>query len=198
MAALLGFLPSGEPIVPVGDRHVLEAALAGRLTPPVTLLAHELGAGRWYGYVWGRDVADFFRLAGGGVRCVSCLHSDDPRQTEEALAAQGVAPGDLARVGLEAYLHVSGGRARAVRRVSGLHCRLGGLLRCAYCWRPADDVHEALVPRDELVDLVAREYRLDAAEVANEWAAGEREVERLLRAGVRDFGEVRRAVRRLS
>ena len=62
MAAVLAFLPQGERIVTVADRSAIDAALAGRLPAPTTLLAHEIGAGRWFGYIWGRDAADFFRL----------------------------------------------------------------------------------------------------------------------------------------
>jgi len=193
MAALFGFLPPGEPIITVSGPGVTREAAAGDVPAPATMLVHELGAGRWFGYLWGRDAADFLGLTRTGLRCVSCLHADDPDQTEGALRGQGVADDDLARIGLQLYIHVSGGWGGAVRRVCSLHCRLGGRLVTAYRWRQGEDAFERLVPREELAALVAAEQGTWPDAVESLWRAGEQVIERLQSEGVCLFEDVRRA-----
>jgi hypothetical protein len=193
MAALLGFLPPGEPIVTVARPDVIRQAASGGVPAPAAMLAHEMGAGHWFGYVWGRDAADFLRLTRRGLRCVSCLHADDPDQTRSALRTLGVTPEDLGGITLEMYIHISGGgRGRPLRRVSSLHCRLGGRLQTAFRWREHSDDFERAIPRDELAALLAAERGAEPQAIEALWHAGELGIERLRDAGVHRFDDVRR------
>ena len=193
MAALLGFLPPGEPILSIGRPGMIAEALAGRVPAPATMLAHEIGSGPWHGYIWGQDAADFFSLTRRGLRCVSCLHADDPAQTQDALRSLEVAPADLDRVGLQLYVQVTGPRGRAVRRVSVVHCRLAERMLPAFRWRRGEDDFERLVPRAELVQLLGAEYGHEPQQVEAVWSAGEQILGRLRAQGVRQFADVRRA-----
>ncbi|NLW50858.1 MAG: hypothetical protein GXY85_08480 [Candidatus Brocadiaceae bacterium] len=193
MAALLGFLPPGEPIVTVADAYVLCDAARGRIPRPATLLVHELGAGRWYGYLWGTAACDFLRLAGGGRRCVTCMHADDPGQALAMLAPFGVAAGDLGGIGLQLYIHVARARRGAMRRVRTLYVRLGGRLEPIYRWREDEDRFERLLPRAEVGSRLAREWGARPDGVAAAWDAGEQAVNALRCRGVRGFDDVRRA-----
>ncbi|MHA1734255.1 MAG: hypothetical protein ACTSU5_20140 [Promethearchaeota archaeon] len=125
MAALLGLLPPGEPLHVLGDSSDLEAygpppsrgsasALPSRATAPVekhmTLLCHEIGEGRWYGYLWGPPVLRYLRLSSTGVRVVSNLHADDLPDLLGQLGPAGVTRGELASlVEILIFLRVSRG-----------------------------------------------------------------------------------------
>ncbi len=194
MAALLAFLPPGEKITTVADRSVIDAALSGAMALPATLLAHEIGSGHWFGYIWGRDAADFFSLAGQGLRCVSCLHADTPEQTQQALSSLGVAEGDLGRLALQLFMHMGGGRRRIVRRVSGLHCFLDGRLRTLYRWRPTDDAFEPALDRREVCALLGAQYAAPAQQVNARWQHYEGRLRALQEEGVRSFAQVRRRI----
>jgi len=76
MAAILNFLPPEVPIVTIDSARVIRAGLGHPAAESACYLAHEIGSGDWYGYIWGRDVADFFSLIDGNRRIASCLHAD--------------------------------------------------------------------------------------------------------------------------
>ncbi len=76
MAAMLNLMPPGVPIVTVVGRGVIRDGLSRPVDEPACYLAHEIGSGDWYGYIWGRDVADFLSLIDGQRRIASCLHAD--------------------------------------------------------------------------------------------------------------------------
>jgi len=154
MAAVLALLPAGERIVTVADRSAIDAALAGRLPPPATLLAHEIGAGRWFGYIWGRDAADFFRAA-AKLRPVTCVHADNPEQAWGILGPLGVAREDFDAVRLQLFMQVAMHAGRVLHRVSTLCLRLDGALRPAYAWRQDGDRFEPLLPRDAVCGALA-------------------------------------------
>ena len=155
MAAILAFLPPGERIVTVADRSAIDAALGGGLPRPATLLAHEIGAGRWFGYIWGRDAADFFGLARSGVRTVTCLHADIPEQAWDILGPLGVAREDFDAVRLQLFMEVAMRAGRVLRRVRSLCLRVDGALRPVYRWQPEGDRFEALTDRDAVCRALA-------------------------------------------
>jgi hypothetical protein len=194
MAALLSFLPPGERIITLQDRAVIQEALDGGVVCPATLLAHEIGSGNWYGYIWGRDAADFLALWRRGIRCVSCLHADTPEHASRVLRSLGVPEGDLERIGLQVFMHVEPRRGEMLRRVKSVECFLGGRLRTLYRWRPADDSIIACVDRGELCSLLAAEHGWPQKKVEDRWSAYVRCLEGLQEDGVRDFSEVRRAI----
>lgn len=194
MATLLSFLPVGERIVIVDSPRVLEQKGGSPPAQPTTLLAHEIGSGRWYGYLWGRDAVEFFRLAGRGFRCVSCLHADSPAEAADALAALGLRDEDWQRIGLQLYMHVSGGWGQVTRRVSGVHCRLGGELRRVFHWDGTADRFEADVPRGEAAALLAEDLGCDAAAVSARWRAYEELVTGMMAEDLRLFEAVRRRI----
>jgi len=151
LAAFLNLLPPGVKIITVDSPSVVRQALSVSSTTPECFLVHEIGDGHWYGYLWGRPVADYFRLIGNRRRIASCLHADTFRELTEILLGPplGVARDDLDRVGLFAFIHVDFSASRGYRtrrRVASLECRAPFVPRnFRFVWDPvADDFTVAL------------------------------------------------------
>lgn len=123
MAALLAFLPPGCAIEAVADRRALVAAAHDHAYGETCYLAHEVGAGSYYAYVWGADARAFFALAGRGHIIATNLHADSLAETRTQLCDEnGVAPSDLQAVTLKLYLRLYRGRGWYVdRRVSHVY-----------------------------------------------------------------------------
>ncbi|MHC4481290.1 MAG: hypothetical protein ACYS1C_10035 [Planctomycetota bacterium] len=194
MGALLSFLPPGEMIVTVADRTVLEAASSAAGPASRTLLAHEIGSGRYFGYIWGRNAVDFFALGARGFRTVSCLHADTPQQAAAMLRPLGVAQMIFDGISLQLYVQASAHRGRLRRRVAGLYCSLDGRLRAVYGWRGADDRFEPFVARDELLGWLAGQRPEAEGEAEGRWRRRQALLDGLLREGVCELSEVRRRV----
>jgi hypothetical protein len=152
MAAILGFLPHEVPIVTVGHSGVIADGLARSAAEPSCYLAHEIGSGHWYGYIWGRDVADFLALIAGPRRIASCLHADTLEQLTGILTSPplGVSREALGRVGLVLFMSVSRGLRGTRRRVATFHEADGqGGHRLLFEHNPRPDTFGQLAePRD--------------------------------------------------
>jgi len=123
MAAILNFLPPDVPIVTVDRPGVVAEALGGPSDRPACYLVHEIGAGQWYGYLWGRHVAGFLSLIAGGRRIASCLHADTLEELTGILcsAPLGAGPASIGRVGLILFMQVGRGPRGTRRRVGAFH-----------------------------------------------------------------------------
>jgi len=123
MAALLSFLPEETAIKPVVTTSVLQQATGDTAYGATCYLAHEIGAGPYYAYVWGAAARAFFALAGRGHIVASNLHADTLAQTEVQLCDEnGVDPADLLAVTLKLYLRLDRGTGwRPDRRVSHVY-----------------------------------------------------------------------------
>jgi hypothetical protein len=194
MAALLAFLPPGEKIITVADGRSLRAACARSPQTPATVLAHEIGPGHFFGYLWGRDAVDLVRVPSRGFRCVSCLHADDPRQTRASMVSLGATPRDLEGVRLRLHMTVCRDGDRPKRRVSGLYCGIDAEPEEAYRWRVADDEFERTVPRTRLEAWLAQRAGGRSEAAMARWRDCEEHLLRCLRQGVRRFADVRAAV----
>jgi hypothetical protein len=107
MCALLNFLPDSARILPVDSPAVLAEAERDPHVGRTCFLAHEIGAGSFYAYLWGREAQAFFRLASRGHLIASNLHTDTVEETHEQLCEEnGVSPPHVAAVRLKAYIQV--------------------------------------------------------------------------------------------
>lgn len=108
MACLLSFLPPDERIRTVTDPDAVPEG-----DGPTCYLCHEIGAGHWYGYLWGGEAARFFALHRHG-RVVASLHADSDEEIREQLLGSGVgvAEEDLAEIDLLLTMVRAGGRRR--------------------------------------------------------------------------------------
>ncbi len=140
LANLLGFLPPGEEIVSISGTDVICSGM--RAAERACYVAHEIGAGHWYGYIWGAQVPAFFDLAGYGHRIAAAIHADTLQELAGQLysAPLGVSEHQLAAVGLICFMrmdHTSGGSVR--RRVTEVHAQLDGSFCPVFTWNPVTD-----------------------------------------------------------
>ena len=179
LAALLGFLPSGVPIVTIDGPGSLSAA--ERAGGGWCCLAHEIGAGHWYGYVWGREVERYLALPARGHWIASCLHADTLEEVHERLEECSIAEPAAALAGVDylLFMHVDRPRGRWRHRVAAIYGPgADGRRALLFRWNAEAD---ALEPHDPGVR-----------------STDERPLAELIRSladkGVRDIAAVRRAI----
>jgi ABC-type cobalamin/Fe3+-siderophores transport system ATPase subunit len=115
MAAALAFLPPGTEIVTIEGPETLNELAARPAPHPQCLVVHEIGAGSYYGYLWGPAVARYFNLASQPGRCLaSNLHAETYTAARHQLmgGSLGVPAQTLARVSLLAFMTQVGSRRR--------------------------------------------------------------------------------------
>jgi len=136
MVALLNFLPNGTAIRAVGSRGVLDMATQDPAPGATCYLAHEIGDGLYYAYLWGDEARDFFALASCGHTIATNLHADTLEETRDQLClGNGVAPEHLAAVALKVYLRVDhSDRLAFKRRVSHVYESDGMTDRLLWRW----------------------------------------------------------------
>lgn len=177
LACLLSFLRPGTRIVTVSSPEVISAAPA-KTDPanPLCFLAHEIGAGHYYGYIWGQDVLRFLALKQAGHIVASCLHADTLAELSSILIeGLDVPEGVVARVDLLLFMHVAAGYRR---RVATVYESVGKKHVLRYQWESATDTYRAL-RKEEIEEGDCREL-----------------LARLLRDGVREFSRVRAEIAR--
>jgi hypothetical protein len=117
MCALLNFLPDHTVICPVDHPSVLTAAQGDDRPGDTCYLAHEIGAGHWYAYVWGREARAFFALTGTGLIIASNLHADTLEETRDQLCREnGVARTHVDAVTLKVFVRMARTGSRLARR----------------------------------------------------------------------------------
>lgn len=152
LAALLGLLAPGVPIVTVDRPEVVPQAR--RSGAPACYLAHEIGAGHWYGYLWGPPVAGYLALADGKTSIASCLHADTPEEVYQTITSPPIGAPREALLGVELLVFVqveanrTAGRHHIRRRVSAVYQadRQAGTHRLVFQWNRARDAFEPVSP----------------------------------------------------
>ena len=155
MGAILGLMPPEVPIVTVEGTDVIQDGLARPASEPACYLAHEIGSGHWYGYIWGPDVADFFSLIDGRRRISSCLHADTLGELKDILRSSPLRIEEAAvgRVGLILFIHVIPGPGARRRVVSLWEADGRGGHRQVYRWNATSDTFEVTGQPHESSDL---------------------------------------------
>lgn len=117
LGAILNLLPPGERIVTVARCEVLRSSPR----KPACFLAHEIGAGPYYGYIWGRDVSVFLGKAKEGYRIAGTLHADDADDTRNELRALGVSDEVLSHVTVMALIRAERSGWKAQHTVHSIY-----------------------------------------------------------------------------
>ena len=183
LANLLALLPPNEEIVTVTDPTIADD------NAPNCYLAHEIGSGHWYGYIWGRQVAEFLALMPQGSRIASCIHADCLDELREILLTPPleVPQGHFNMLDLILFVHVKPGDQR---RVVALHERVGNGHRLAFEW---DEGLDAIVRRgpSELFDRLSAseaEYQQKLAVVQDILEAGDERLEAVMERVLEAYG----------
>ncbi|MEN6402240.1 MAG: hypothetical protein ABFD94_09890, partial [Armatimonadia bacterium] len=192
LANLLALLPPGEEIATfcvAGARNPPQSSSmieAGGVQAPALQrrrceLAHEIGSGHWYGYIWGTDVARFLSLT-KEQRVASCLHADTLEELYDILrgAPLNVPERLVQAVDLILFVHVLPGRER---RVAAVYEATGEGHRLAFALEGGQLVRQ---------DAVVLPGRLGAG--AGEMAQRLQAVQRMLDTGERRFEVLRERV----
>ncbi|MBD3306096.1 hypothetical protein GF339_06890 [candidate division KSB3 bacterium] len=117
MGALLNFLPNQTTIRAVASPTILADAQHDSQPGHTCYLAHEIGAGYHYAYVWEQEARDFFRLAAHGHIIVANLHADTLNETHDQLCCEnGVERRHVDAVTLKLYLRVERTKRWSLRR----------------------------------------------------------------------------------
>ncbi len=120
MCALLNFLPLETEIIHTENAEVLKNPPEKK---PACFLCHEIGAGRFYSYLWGAPLTDFFRLKKQGHIIVSNLHADTYLAAKEEICMDNPVPEELFNnLDMLAFMEVSGNR----RHVSKIYLKNAG------------------------------------------------------------------------
>jgi hypothetical protein len=118
MAALLNFLPNDVTIQPVEGPAVLRRGLADTVYGQTCYLAHEIGRGFYYAYLWEEQAREFFRLARRGHIVASNLHADTLAEAQAQLCDDNAVDArDLRAVTLKVFLRVIRGPDLRLRRL---------------------------------------------------------------------------------
>ncbi len=160
LANLLSFLPPDEEIISVSGAEIIAAGMSS--PQRACYVAHEIGDGHWYGYIWGAQVPAFFDLARHGHRIAAAIHADTLRELAGRLygAPLGVSEAQLEAIRLICFMrmdHTSGGSVR--RRVTRVHSQADGAFAPAYTWNPVTDGFEQGAVEQSLSPLGCDRFR---------------------------------------
>jgi hypothetical protein len=119
-------------------------------------LAHEIGSGQWYGYIWGDQVREFIDLKQRGHRLAACLHADTLDELTQILCTPPLSCSseEVQAFDLILFIHV----LPQGRRVVAVHEVRGDAHREVFTWRAEEqravlraEVDEAYLARLDAV-----------------------------------------------
>jgi hypothetical protein len=107
MVALLNFLPNETALQPIEGPVVLRRGLMNEAFGSTCYLAHEIGEGFYYAYLWDDQARAFFELAARGHTIASNLHADTlPEARTQLIVENGVDPAGVDAVTLKVFLRL--------------------------------------------------------------------------------------------
>jgi len=117
MCALLNFLPDHTVIHPIESPASLRVDPRDSSPGATCYLAHEIGSGSYYAYIWGETARAFFALAAQGHTVASNLHADTLDQTRDQLCRQnGVEEAHLSAITLKLFIGTARGDGWDIQR----------------------------------------------------------------------------------
>ena len=118
MGALLNFVPGYVQLVAAENISVVERGTA-KQNPRFCYICHEIGQGRYYAYLWGNALRNYFDLPNTGHMLATNLHADTYSDAfEQVCQKNAVSPAAFRRMNLIFFLDVSGNGFHTSRRIS--------------------------------------------------------------------------------
>jgi len=196
MAALLGMLPQDEQIITASDIGAIETATAEAAGAAgensVCLLAHEVGSGPWYAYIWGRSAVAFLKAKEEGLRIVTTLHADNPAQVEEVFGRCGIGREKALSAELQLFIQRLGMSSQ--RRVTAIYFNIGNRMQPVFQWDRKDDRLKALLTEEELIRKVSSTLAVAPNKFRNDWESYKELLMDLREQNINDFCAVADAV----
>jgi len=124
LASQLHAVAAGSAIIPVDSEDILDSVPEGESKSYTYLLAHEIGSGSYYGYIWGAAARRYMGLnKKGNIRIASCLHADTLEEMRQIMLSSplNVSAEDFSRIDLILFMSMGGGYAHIKRRVSAMY-----------------------------------------------------------------------------
>ncbi|MFW6107888.1 MAG: hypothetical protein ACOC70_01685, partial [bacterium] len=119
MGALLNFVPADVELAAAADSAAIRDGLACP-APRRCYICHEIGRGHWFGYLWGRELRDYFELPTAGHMLATNLHADTLDEARDQIVGQNGVPEDaFRRMSLAFFLHLASGPFRRKRQIAG-------------------------------------------------------------------------------
>jgi energy-coupling factor transporter ATP-binding protein EcfA2 len=123
MGALLGLLPPDVDLQAADSPSTIRHGLA-HPTPRCCYIAHEIGKGSYYAYLWDEELRDFFHLAEVGHLLAGNLHADTMEELREQVCQTNpVPPEALRHIDLVYFLDARQGLTGLERRIAELWLR---------------------------------------------------------------------------
>jgi energy-coupling factor transporter ATP-binding protein EcfA2 len=118
MASLLGFLPLETEIVTITGTSLLSRIETRIYKRHLCLMVHEIGSGPYFSYLWGEEVARYFKLISPRRSVASNLHAETYNSAVSQLTGPplSVPPGILSQIDFFAFMK-AGSRGRRVTEV---------------------------------------------------------------------------------
>lgn len=184
LACLLTFLPTEIEIVTISNPSMINKIR--NYNSKLCILCHEIGAGHWYGYLWGRDVGQFFDLMNCGHQIASCIHADTLNEMHNILVSSelGVSSDNFAKLDLIFFMQLDRQISGYRRRVSKFYERDG-----------IAEKHKLLFSWDERTDTFNLQSNLAFQNpVEKDFNDYKDFIEMLIKSGNTDFRWVRKQV----
>ncbi len=120
MGALLNLVPPDIELAAAEDERVIEDGLRG-VQRRRCYVCHEIGAGPYYAYLWGRALRRYFELPAAGHLLATNLHADTYAQARGQVCGENrVPPAAFRRLNLIYFLACDGTAWNARRRIVAL------------------------------------------------------------------------------
>jgi len=171
MGALLNFVPADVEVAAATADAVAPAGMADDADRRC-YICHEIGAGPYFAYLWGRPLREYFRLVEAGHILATNLHADTCEQARDQVCGQNSVPeADFQRMNLMLFLSVGRDGTRRIVRV----------------WESDGQQPHRLIHEAGAEGLVAPSRLVDDADLA----AARQIIERLVASGRRTIEDVR-------
>jgi hypothetical protein len=136
IGSMLNLLNPKQKIITVDGEKFLD----GKTRKDYCFLAHEIGSGPYYSYIWGQKAKEFFSLVDKSM-IVSCVHSDTLKEMQKILIESGgIEKKDFQKIDLILFLKMFSRRGKTERRVSKIYENQGGKHVLIYRWDEEKDV----------------------------------------------------------
>lgn len=117
MCALLNLVPPDRPLLAATPEAVRQGSAR-----PHCYICHEVGAGSYFAYLWGRDLQAYCSLSDAGHMLASNLHADDIEEAYEQMCMDNRVPkAHFQGFELMLFLRVSGVYPERRRRIAKVY-----------------------------------------------------------------------------